>query len=86
MVYLYIYNNGCNYPDFACYPQNCTVKCTSFALKTMRSFACSLMRTMYQTIYQTMCVAMYQTMCEPIAIFARDSARDLTHFRKTEND
>lgn len=75
-------NNGRKSPD---YRRNCTAECTGFALKTMRSFVCSLYQTMHQTMYQTI----YQTMCEtisrPISIFARDSARDLTHFQVTRN-
>ena len=86
MAYLYIYNNGRNVPASVWYPQNCTLFCTTFALKTMRSLMRSFAQTMMQTMYQTMCGTIYQTILKPIAVFARDSARDLTHFDATEND
>jgi hypothetical protein len=86
MTYLYINNNGYNDPASAGYLRKCTVKCTSFVLKTMRSFACSLMQTIAQTMYQPIVQTMCEPIAEPIAIFARHSARDLTRFDATDND
>jgi hypothetical protein len=59
------------------YPQSCTQKCTTFALKNVRSIARRNAQTMHETTHQTMRETIPKPKRKPIADFARHSSRNL---------
>ena len=86
MTYFHNTYNGNHCPRIGAYLCYCTALCTSFTLKSVRNLARSFAQTMMQTTHQTIVQTIHQTTAKPIRVFARHSARNLTHFPTTRND